>query len=102
MSSALNQNAKVQLPFWMKMFANDDDKIVIADKTTGQMTLEDHASGVQSNVSEISPDSLHKIAKYLADDKIVIIMNNGTPFKIFIDDGKVKIVQLEKDAFEYK
>jgi len=102
MSNSLSSNAKVQLPFWMKMFSNDE-AIILADEETGEVNHLVPGGQSRNSINEISEDSLLKIAKHLSENKQVILMNNGIPFKLFVgENGKVQITQLAKDSFEFK
>lgn len=81
-------NQKVMLPFWLKMFSSN---------TLGSFNIPSKEEETPSNLSH---ESLSRIAKILADDKSVILMSNGKPFKVFWKDNQIKVEEVTD--FEFK
>lgn len=90
--SVLNSTQKIQLPFWLKMFASEPSEELIGQSS-------DHSEELTSIVPE---ESISKIARLLTQKKTIFLMSNGKPFKIYEVDGSIKVEPLASNSFEFR
>lgn len=57
--------------------------------------------GINDNEAGLSEESLYRIAQLLTENKYVVVMSRGNPFKIYKDEnGEIKIEPLENFKYE--